>query len=245
VQLSNNNLKKQNSFITIDKLFILQDGILISHLKNNDKATLFVKKCIELCLNWNQYCKKTKTLSYTRDGTFGALFQETISSLVVAYRIVLWGAISDGFAVLRTVMEGLGFINDIIDKGDFVDISIMIGRDKLKKGYIEKRYKNDKVLIKTIGKISDLAAHFTQTRIAERFFKIDDKIFTRIAMAYHGNKNELSKRLGYFLNTTMYAAMVLKEFLEKYYKGSLKKKFYKDYQVLEKMYSELAKLLKV
>ena len=64
-------------------------------------------------------------------------------------------------------------------------------------------------------------------------------------MAYFGNENDLSKQLGYFLNTTMYAVMVLKEFLEKYYKGYVKKKFYKDYQELEKMYSELAKLLKV
>ena len=123
----------------IDELFMLQDSILNSHLKNNDKAILFAKKCIELCLNWNQYCTNTNTLNHTRDGTFGALFQEAISSLIVAYRIVLWGTISDGFAVLRTVMEGLGFINDIIDKGDFVDISIMIGKDKLKGEYIKKK----------------------------------------------------------------------------------------------------------
>ena len=203
------------------------------------------KNVLSFALTGNQYCTNTNTLNHTRDGTFGELFQEAISSLIVAYRIVLWGTISDGFAVLRTVMEGLGFINDIIDKGDFVDISIMIGKDKLKGEYIKKRYKNDKVLIKEIGKISNIAAHFTQTRIAQRFFTIDGKIFARIAMAYFGNENDLSKQLGYFLNTTMYAVMVLKEFLEKYYKGYVKKKFYKDYQELEKMYSELAKLLKV
>lgn len=165
--------------------------------------------------------------------------------MVVAYRIVLWGTISDGFAVLRTAMEGLGFVNDIIDKGDFVDISIMIAKEKLKKGYIKERYKNDKVLIKEIGKISDLAAHFTQTRLTQRFFAINGEIFARIAMAYYENENVLSKQLGYFLNTTLYAVRILKEFLEKYYKGYVKKKFYKDYQGLEKMYSVLANLLKV
>ena len=232
-------MKHKDSNITLGKVFALQDAVSASHLKNNKQATLFAEKSIEFCLNRNKYCVNSPTCNKDSLKTFEVLFQEVLSSLIVAYRVGLWGATTDGYAILRNVMEGLGFINDIVEKGDFVDVFKLMDKDKLKGEYIEKRFKHDKVLNKTIGIISDLASHFTPKRMAQRVFKLDNKQFARIATAYYENENELSKRLGHFLNTTMYAVKILKEFYDKYHKDCVKQQFNDDYQELEKLYDGL------
>lgn len=235
-------MKHADSNITLSRVFLLQDAVLTGHLKNNEQAALFSEKSIEFCLNRNKYCVNLPTCNKDSLKTFEVLFQEALSSLIVAYRVGLWGATTDGYAILRNVMEGLGFINDIVEKGDFVDVFKLMDKDKLKGKYIEIRFKHDKILNKAVGIISDLASHFTPKRLAQRVFKLNNKQFARIATAYYENKNELSKRLGHFLNTAIYAVKILKEFYEKYHKDCVKQEFYEDYQELEKLYDRLAKL---
>lgn len=235
-------MKHKTSNITLSWVFQLQDDFLVRHLKNNKQATLFTEKSIEFCLNRNNYCINSPTCNKDSLETFDVLFQETLSSLIVAYRVGLWGATTDAYAILRNVMEGLGFINDIVEKGDFVDVFKLMKEDKLKGTYIKKRLKNDKVLVRAIGIISDLASHFTPKRMAQRVFVLSKKQFARIGAAYYEKDNNLTRRLGHFLNTTMYAAKILKEFYDKYHKDCAKPKFYEDYQELEKLYNGLAKL---
>ena len=137
-------------------------------------------------------------------------------------------------------MEGLGFISDIVDKGDFVDVFKLMDEDRLKGRYIEKRLKHDKVLTKTIGIISDLASHFTPKRMAQRDFVLDGKQFARVGAAYYQKDNDLTRRLGYLLNTTWYAVTILKEFYEKYHKDCINKTFLTEFRSLEKLYNKLA-----
>lgn len=211
-------------------------------MKNNVQAVSFAKKSIEFCLNRNAYCLNSKKCNTDSLKTFDVLFQEALSSLVVAYRVGLWGSITDGYAILRNVMEGLGFISDIVEKGDFTDVFRLMEEDKLKGKYIEKRFKHDKVLTKTIGIVSDLASHFTPKRFAQRVFTLDGKQFARVGTAYYQNNNDLTKRLGHFLNTTWYAVIILKEFYEKYHKDCIKKEFIDMYNNLESQYNNLTKI---
>lgn len=230
---------KKSKFIPLSKVFALQNGAMSFHLKNNKLGFSFIQHSIELCLNRNSYCSNSLKCNKESLKTFEVVFQEIISSLIVAYRVGLWGSTTDCYAILRNVLEGLGFINEIVKKGDFKDIFKLMEKDKLKKKYIKQRVNQDKLLCKTIGKLSDLASHFTQKRMAQRVFTLNGKQFARIGTAVYEKDNELTNRLGQLINTAMYAIGILKDFYQKYHSDCVNEEFYKKFNILNRKYEKI------
>jgi len=235
-----NHRKGQGILISVDKIFELQDGLSKKHSIINKDFYLFIQESLEFCLNRNFYCNDSSNCQKNTIHVFELFYQEALSSLLVCYRVGLWGCTTDCYAVLRACLEALGFINQIINKGDFKHIYQLMDKGKLKKELIEKRVKMDKKLEKTIGKLSDLASHFTKNRIAQRVFNVNGKQFARVGFALYEKEGELPNRLGHLINTVMFALKILNEFYIKYHQNCITKEFRKKYRKLSADYELLA-----
>jgi hypothetical protein len=153
-----------------------------------------------------------------------------------------WGATTDSYAILRNVLEGLGYINYLMDKNKFQHAEKLVLEGKLKKKEVEKGYKADTNLHKSWYKISELASHFTGLRLANRFHTLNGKTYSRLGASLY-QKKELSARMGNLLNCIMYACITLKDFFDKYHSKCATEEFQEKYKEVEDLYNSLTAIV--
>lgn len=233
----------ENPRITTEETFYSQDEIFYEHRKNNSIATEYIEKSLNLFINKCWFC----TQNEQSDGNielfvFLYFFEDILSSLLVAYRISYWGSTSDAYAILRTSLEGLGFLSQVIDEEDFQGVYDLIKNNKLKYKHIIKKAFKDKLLQKEINNLSDLASHFTATRRAQGFYLVFGKERTRMGYSFYEQENDLTERLGTFLNILKYANSTIKRFTIYHHKDCGYDKFISELTQIEDIYQKLKKI---
>lgn len=225
--------------LTIEEIIESEDDIFSRHKNNNLVAATYIEKSLELGLNQSWYCTRNEACHTNKHLVFFYFYEDILSSLLNAYRISFWGATTDAYSILRTALEGLGFISQVIDEGDFDKVLELMNSKKLRHKYIVKRAFKDKNLHKEVMRLSDLSSHFTLKRLAQGYYEVNNTYHNRMGYSFYEQENDLTRRLGTFLNIIKYANSVLTRYIKHHHNDCGYGNFGAELTQLEELYSRL------
>ncbi len=110
---------------------------------------------------------------------------DALSTLINSLKIALYGCHSDSMTLLRPIIEELTIMNYVVQKGRFDTASyeLKVTLKNLKFENIVDLVKDGKIIKKLHGRISNLAAHGTTSRIKSNLYDLNGKILPTVGVA--------------------------------------------------------------
>ena len=237
------DLFKMDKKITIERLFNLQDKCYLKNKESIVDKCHFVEECIELM------CNRIISGEFTEGEKekFKIIHQfldTALSSLINAYKLLLYGCTGDSFALLRVVFEATVFQDYAVVFNDYEkvkeEVIIKAGEEdrfKFKEALrkLEKECDTDRG--KLFGFLSSLGSHLTSDRMQYNYFKINGKIFPITCHAIL-EKKFLEQVINIQMQLALYMINVLVEFYQKTKPDAAREDFFKQAGLLNKKYKD-------
>ncbi len=120
---------------------------------------------------------------------------DSLSHLIVGFRIALWGDLPESMSVLRGATESYAQLTFVVENQLYSVAAheLLEGRfNKIKfENVLRKLGKLGKAIAKTHGRISNVASHSTATRLAQAEYMLDGKTYDRFGFALDASSTEL------------------------------------------------------
>ncbi len=238
--LLNHNVTSSPEVLCLDKIFELQDRVLLKAVRNHQIEYEFVKDCLELVLKRKIDEKQVVEDDKKKFEIVHSLLNDAFSTLVNSIRLGLYGCDTDSMALLRVVVEELVILNYVISQDLFktADYELSKKFEKLEFKQVVKSVKDGADIEKMHGRISGFAAHGTAQRLLSNRFTLSGQNLPRAGMAID------RKRTQACLNEIMRAALYMIRILTDFYSTtpkSILQDFFEGARHLEKRFSTFKK----
>lgn len=203
------------SYISLDRIFSLQDEVSERTRRENADRFEFAKECLELAINARP---KEDTLLGQAKEDFQALelYQnDAVSTLINSLKLCLYGCKSDALMLLRLAVENIAVLSYVVDKKMYKTAKSKRGlKSQLKFNEIVKEIPDSARIEELWGRLSEVACHTTPARLANSTFKIGEQVFPRCGVALDPDGCKLT--LGEIDGACLYLLRILRAFYQQH-----------------------------
>jgi hypothetical protein len=166
----------------LDKIFSLQERVLLAHVSKNPDIYDFISQCIEALADFGVPDADWTSLSLPRRVVFNFFQGDAVSTLISAARLALHGCETDAYALMRVVVESLTVFEYIVEFNRY-DSAFHEILDRAPKGKRFSKELSYATAIKQLGiadrrirlrgQLSTLGAHISPSRLAMSHYQRD------------------------------------------------------------------------
>lgn len=198
--------------VNLEKIFDLQDKALQRALTSHQAEWEFIKDCIELVINRRFFEEHITDSDKKKLESIHALLNDALSTLINSLKIALYGCYSDSMILLRPIIEELTIMNYVVQEGSFDIVSYELkgSLNRLKFENIVGLVKDGKIIKELYGRISNLAAHGTTSRIRSNRYDLNGRILPTVGVAIDSGRTK--RCLHEIMRASLYMTRILADF---------------------------------
>ena len=231
-----------SKYITLEKIFDLQEKLIINNGKAFAPEYAFIKDCLELLINSPtdpEIIKKNKKKDIC--STANTFYFAGRSSLITSTKLLLYGCPGDALACLRISWEAMTCVEYMVvfEAFDEFNQNHIVNKKGIKCSKLAKALdkKDNGGRVSTWKELSDYGSHISYSKLTIQQFKMNGKRVNRNGMGALDTMtaHNVSSRI---TQIALYMALTMRDFYQDYIKEALSAEFYMGVEQLSLRYSK-------